>query len=185
MLSVLAIAMIIVLLFHRHRHHKDHPQDPTGQASESKTKKQQQPRFPIGIGSSEGGVFWTGAMRCPKCRADMEQIVYEGTEIDRCTICKGIWFDAGEIDVLKNKQAAKEIDIGDEIVGKQANTMDNYQCPRCSGAMVKVIDPNQTHIWYETCSSCHGSYLDAGELKDLANITISDFFKNLAAPERR
>jgi PAT family beta-lactamase induction signal transducer AmpG len=185
MLSVLAIAMIIVLLFHRHRHHKDHPQDPTGQASESKTKKRQQPRFPIGIGSNEGGVFWSGAMRCPKCRADMEPINYEGTEIDRCTICNGIWFDAGEIDILKNKQAAKAIDIGDEKVGKQANTMDNYQCPRCSGAMVRVVDPQQTHIWYETCSSCNGSYLDAGELKDLANVTISDFFKDLTAPERR
>ena len=33
--------------------------------------------------------------------------------------------------------------------------------------MVRVVDPQQTHIWYETCSSCNGSYLDAGELKDL------------------
>ena len=115
----------------------------------------------------------------------MEQIDYEGTEIDRCTICKGIWFDAGEIEALKNKKAAKAIDIGDDRVGKQANTMDNYQCPRCSGAMVRVVDPQQTHIWYETCSSCNGSYLDAGELKDLANTTISDFFKGIATPERK
>ena len=115
----------------------------------------------------------------------MEQIDYEGTEIDRCTICKGIWFDAGEIDVLKNKQAAKEIDIGDEKVGKQANTMDNYQCPRCSGTMVKVVDPNQTHIWYETCSACSGSFLDAGELLDLSKFTIADIFKGFVAPERK
>ena len=115
----------------------------------------------------------------------MEQIDYEGTEIDRCVICKGIWFDAGEIEIMKDKQAAKTIDTGDAKIGKQSNKFDNYQCPRCSGAMVKVVDPTQNHIWYETCSSCNGSYLDAGELKDLANITISDFFKNLAAPERR
>jgi Zn-finger nucleic acid-binding protein len=51
--------------------------------------------------------------------------------------------------------------------------------------MVKVVDPNQTHIWYETCSSCHGSYLDAGELRDLSATTISDFFKSLATPERK
>ena len=60
----------------------------------------------------------------------MEQITYEGTEIDRCTICNGIWFDAGEIDILKNKQAAKAIDIGDEKVGKQANTMDRLPMPK-------------------------------------------------------
>lgn len=54
-----------------------------------------------------------------------------------------------------------------------------------SGAMVKVVDPRQTHIWYETCGSCNGSYLDAGELRDLSSVAISGFFKGLAAPERK
>ena len=115
----------------------------------------------------------------------MEQVDYEGVEIDRCTICSGIWFDAGEIDALRGKQAAAAIDTGDAKIGEQSNDMDNYQCPRCSGAMVKVVDPQQTHIWYETCHACHGSYLDAGEFKDLSTTAISDFFKSLAAPERK
>jgi len=176
MLSVFIVAMIIVLLFHRH-HHQD--------AEERSDKKRESPRYTIGIGGNEGGMFWSGAMRCPKCRADMEQINYEGTDIDRCTICKGIWFDAGEIEVLRDKQAATAIDTGDAKTGKLSNTIDNYQCPRCSGAMVRVVDPKQTHIWYETCSSCHGSYLDAGELRDLSTMDISDFFKSLATPERK
>jgi Zn-finger nucleic acid-binding protein len=50
--------------------------------------------------------------------------------------------------------------------------------------MAKVVDPQQTHIWYETCSSCNGSYLDAGELRDLSSLTISDIFKRIAAPVR-
>jgi PAT family beta-lactamase induction signal transducer AmpG len=173
MLSAITVAMIVVLLFHRHQQHDD---------SEQQEKKS---RYTIGGAGHGAGVFWSGAMRCPKCRADMEQIDYEGTEIDRCTICSGIWFDVGEIDILRDKQAAAAIDTGDAKLGKQSNTMDNYQCPRCSGAMVKVVDPKQSHIWYETCSSCHGSYLDAGELRDLSTTAISDFFKSLAAPERK
>ena len=184
MLSVLAIAMIIVLLFHRHRHHDHQPGEPGEPGTTPGSKKRQQQRFPIGIGSNEGGVFWSGAMRCPKCRADMEQINYEGTEIDRCTICNGIWFDAGEIEQLKNTKAAAAIDIGDQEVGKQTNIIDDYQCPRCSGPMKKIVDPNQRHIWYETCRECNGSFFDAGEFKDLSELTISDFFKDLAAPER-
>ena len=172
-LSVLAVAMITVLLFHRHHHHQ------------SGGNKRAGPKFTIGVGGSEAGIFWSGAMRCPKCRADMEQVDYEGTEIDRCTICHGIWFDAGEIEILKDKQAAVAIDTGDAKIGKRSNAMDGYQCPRCSGAMVKVVDPGQTHIWYETCSSCNGSYLDAGELRDLSSLTISDIFKGIAAPERK
>ncbi len=180
MLSVLVVAMILVVLFHRHPH--NHPE---AQSIKPGGKKERSPRYTIGIGGNEAGIFWSGAMRCPKCRADMEQVEYAGTEIDRCTICNGIWFDAGEIDVLRNKQAAAAIDTGDAKTGKQSNLLDRYQCPRCSGAMVKVVDPKQTHIWYETCSSCSGSYLDAGELRDLSTLAISDFFKSIATPERK
>jgi Zn-finger nucleic acid-binding protein len=171
MLSAITVALIVVLLFHRHQQHDD--------------AEQKKSRFTIGSGGMDAGMFWSGAMRCPKCRADMEQINHKGTEIDRCTICSGIWFDAGEIDILQDKQAAAAIDTGDARIGKQSNAMDDYQCPRCSGAMVKVVDPKQTHIWYETCSACHGSYLDAGELRDLSDVSISDFFKSLATPERK
>ena len=180
-LSAIIVAMIVVLLFHRHHQHRE-PERQGTKPSDVKTKKS---RYMIGGAGHAAGIFWSGAMRCPKCRADMEQVDYEGTEIDRCTICNGIWFDAGEIDVLRDKQAAATIDVGDAGPSKQRNAMDSYQCPRCSGAMVKVVDPNQTHIWYETCSACHGSYLDAGELRDLSNVSISDFFKSLAAPERK
>ncbi len=180
LLSILVVVMIIVLLFHEHRQH--HPEV---QGADPGSKKRASPRYTIGIGGNEAGMFWSGAMRCPKCRADMEVVDYEGVEVDRCTICSGIWFDAGEIDLLKNKNAAAEIDTGDAKIGKQSNTIDSYQCPRCSGAMVKVVDPRQTHIWYEACSSCNGSYLDAGEFRDLSSLTVTDFFKSLAVPERK
>jgi PAT family beta-lactamase induction signal transducer AmpG len=180
MLSALVVAMVVVVLFYRHADH-----GPEAKITKSGSKKRESPRYTISSGGNEAGIFWSGAMRCPKCRADMEQIDYGGTEVDRCTICSGIWFDAGEIEVLKDKQAAAAIDTGDAKTGKQSNAIDSYQCPRCSGAMVKVVDPKQTHIWYETCSSCHGSYLDAGELRDLSSVAISDFFKSLATPERK
>ncbi len=51
--------------------------------------------------------------------------------------------------------------------------------------MVRVVDPVQRHIWYETCGGCNGSYLDAGELKDLSTRSIADFFRDLTTPERR
>jgi len=176
LLSVLAAVLIVVILFHRQRS-KPSTAESSGQRSA--------PQYTIGIGGTEAGAFWSGAMRCPKCRADMEQLEFEGTEVDRCVICKGIWFDAGEIEVMRDNRAAVAIDTGDASIGTQKNAMDQYQCPRCSGSMLRVVDPQQRHIWYETCSSCHGSYLDAGELRDLSATTISDFFKSLATPERR
>jgi len=176
LLSVLAVVLIVVISFHRHR-----PEDTKLPGGGQKAA----PRYTIGISGAEAGAFWSGAMRCPKCRADMEQIEFEGTEVDRCKICKGIWFDAGEIELMRDNRAAVAVDTGDASVGKQSNVIDRYQCPRCSGSMVRVVDPRQRHIWYETCGSCGGSFLDAGELIDLSKMTIGDFFKDLATPERK
>ncbi len=167
-LSSLAAVLLFVVLFHRHR-----------------GEQQNTPHHTLVVGGAEAGAFWSGKIRCPKCRADMEQVDFDDTEIDRCTTCSGIWFDAGELEIFRDKKAAAAIDTGDAKVGKESNRIDQYPCPRCSGEMVKVVDPQQTHIWYETCSACSGSFLDAGELIDLSKITISDFFKGLLTPERR
>ena len=179
MLSALFVGLIIAILLYRHHHSGDTEKEGSG------GKTRERPRYTVGVGGNEAGIFWTGAMRCPKCRADMEPVEYEGTQVDRCTICQGIWFDAGEIEILKDKKAAAAIDIGDKKTGRQSNSIDRYDCPRCGGAMVRVVDPVQNHIWYETCGGCNGSYLDAGELRDLSSRSISDFFKSLAAPERK
>ncbi|MCK5194738.1 MAG: zf-TFIIB domain-containing protein, partial [Desulfobulbaceae bacterium] len=32
-------------------------------------------------------------MNCPKCNAMMEKVEYHSIVVDRCTRCKGIWFD--------------------------------------------------------------------------------------------
>ncbi|MCJ7556765.1 MAG: MFS transporter [Gammaproteobacteria bacterium] len=168
LLSLFVVAMMFVVFFHRHAHEKTAPQ-----GSRPKTA----PQYTIAMGGGDAGLYWSGAMRCPKCRSDMEQVEYQGTEVDRCTICNGIWFDAGEMEQLKNKKAAAALDTGDLKTGKQSNTINCDRCPRCSGVMIKMVDPRQRHISYETCSSCNGSFLDAGEFRDLSELTISEFFR--------
>ena len=114
----------------------------------------------------------------------MEQIDIDGTEVDRCSSCNGIWFDEGELEILSNNNTAGEIDTGSVQAGKQHNHIDQYRCPRCGGKMEKKVDPKQTHIWYETCGDCNGSYFDAGEFRDLSQHTISDLFKRFVTTER-
>ena len=96
----------------------------------------------------------------------------------------GLWFDAGEVDRLRHREAAAAIDVGDPAVGKARNLIEQYRCPRCGGEMNRLVDPRQTHIWYEKCEDCHGAYFDAGEFKDLATVSLSDFFKRWTTPER-
>ena len=171
LLGAVTIAMIAIILFHRHR--PDH----------AKSRKRA-PSYTVSIGAGGSGMYFSGAMRCPKCRSDMEQVMIDGTEVDRCSSCHGLWFDRGELSKVRNRQAAAALDIGDVGTGKQQNQVEQYRCPRCAGPMIRLVDPRQTHIWFEQCNACRGSFFDAGELTDLATVSVSDFFKRFVTPER-
>jgi len=97
----------------------------------------------------------------------MQAADFEGVEVDRCGNCKGIWFDAGERDWLFGEDAARALDTGDPEVGKQTNQIVRYRCPRCAGGMLRQQDRRYLEIQYEECTSCRGSFFDAGEFTDL------------------
>ncbi len=39
-------------------------------------------------------------MRCPKCGMELIEIDYKNIKIDKCSVCEGIWFDAGELETI-------------------------------------------------------------------------------------
>ena len=43
-------------------------------------------------------------MHCPKCGHDMAEQTLEGVRLDQCTLCEGIYLDAGELDELLAKR---------------------------------------------------------------------------------
>ncbi len=124
-------------------------------------------------------------MTCPKCYAEMEKVTYGGVEVDRCKVCKGIWFDLGERETLKGIEGSQAIDSGDPEVGKRFNRLDRIDCPQCKTQMIRMVDAGQPHIWYEACSVCNGAFFDAGEFTDYKEETILDFFRDLRTKERR
>lgn len=124
-------------------------------------------------------------MDCPKCGHAMEQVVYSDIEVDRCTLCRGLWFDLMEHEQLRELRGAESIDTGDPAVGAIFNRDDRISCPRCAGPMIRMVDPQQPHIWYESCGVCHGVFFDAGEFTDYKQRTVGDFFRRLRATERR
>ena len=42
-------------------------------------------------------------MKCPKCGYDLITAEWDGIQIDQCTHCHGVWFDAGEAQALMKK----------------------------------------------------------------------------------
>lgn len=123
-------------------------------------------------------------MKCPKCAEALEVVEYASIQVDRCTGCKGIWFDMLEHEHLKTIEGSESIDIGDEQVGRKYRDMTRVPCPVCKTDMIRMVDREQPHIWYEACTTCYGVFFDAGEFRDYKERTVMDFFRDLFAGER-
>ncbi len=119
-------------------------------------------------------------MQCPKCRADMEAIALNQYEAQRCTQCKGLWFDGAQHKNLKREKGADTVDIGPASQGKEYDALDNVPCPRCDLFLARRPDPMQPHIHYDVCPQGHGVFFDAGEYRDFVKEDLMDFFKGLS-----
>ena len=51
-------------------------------------------------------------------------------------------------------------------------------------SVVRMVDAQQPHIHYESCSVCYGVFFDAGEFRDYKEDNAMDFFRALFAKER-
>ena len=91
----------------------------------------------------------------------MEILDFKGIEIDRCTRCRGLWFDRLEAENLKDLEGAESIDIGEDAA-EGFNDMVFVECPKC----FSILDQKEEgDIKYEFCLSCHGTFFDAGEFR--------------------
>jgi uncharacterized protein len=45
-------------------------------------------------------------MRCPKCGMGLTEINYMGITVDKCSECRGLWFDAGELRSVSKTEKA-------------------------------------------------------------------------------
>lgn len=128
------------------------------------------------------------SMACPKCQAGMTEHTLStlsgGVTVDKCSACRGIWFDLGEAELLKEKWMSDHIDDGDPLLGKKHNKIRNINCPRCDKRMEQLSDPVQKHIQYEACNE-HGMYFDAGEFTDFKYETLMDVFRDFVFSVRK
>jgi Zn-finger nucleic acid-binding protein len=97
-------------------------------------------------------------MLCPKCRTvtlARQRVPDANVEIDYCPTCKGLWFEATELESIM-RLAARDLKVpwGAEKVG--------ILCPACREFLFAFKYP-QTLVTVDMCDKCHGLWLDAGE----------------------
>jgi Zn-finger nucleic acid-binding protein len=102
-------------------------------------------------------------------------------EIDICPNCKGLWLDASELTGLDDNFF---IDIERiELVDVAPTEQDALLCcPRCDGAPIlsKVHPAGFSRVVLDTCSACHGFWLDRGEIEKMKDVSdrrlVADLF---------
>ena len=107
----------------------------------------------------------------------MESARFEEMTVDRCIGCHGLWFDALELESVVAGRGGRKLDIGDAEVGKQLDSTDRIECPRCRISMIRLVDSRHPEVRYEQCSVCGGAFLDAGELTAIEKRTLGEVLR--------
>lgn len=107
-------------------------------------------------------------MDCPVCRKSaMIVLELDEVEVDYCTECRGIWLDAGELELLLGDESRAE---GLLKSFQEAKTDEKkLKCPICLRKMDKVhvgeLGGKQELI--DRCGRNHGLWFDRGELQNI------------------
>ncbi len=125
-------------------------------------------------------------LQCPKCKGEFDtRTVAEDISVQQCNNCHGLFVPPGTTKKLKDIWGPDtNVDTGSEKVGQRYDGIDDIECPKCHIKMDKIEDLDQPHIWIENCAMCGSTFYDAGELTDLKEKTLSDFFKRFRKGSR-
>lgn len=107
-------------------------------------------------------------MICPVCKHDMIVVEHERIELDYCPSCRGVWFDAGELELLLGSLGldSSSIPLRGLLDTKEAGTIEKKRkCPICRRKMQKAILPPE--ILVDVCLLGEGLWFDGGEVSSL------------------
>ena len=106
-------------------------------------------------------------MDCPVCKNAMITLELAEVEVDYCTGCKGVWLDAGELEMLLGDNGKAKILINSFIKDMSSGEKPK-QCPICDKKMEKiVVGDTGPAMLIDRCTRGDGLWFDRGELADV------------------
>jgi uncharacterized protein len=52
-----------------------------------------------------------GAPKCPRCQSPLTERQFQTVKLDACEKCKGVWFDAGELEMVMLLKRADQLRV--------------------------------------------------------------------------
>ncbi len=106
-------------------------------------------------------------MKCPACSNMMIVVEHEQIELDYCPDCAGVWFDAGELELLlETMQLEQSVLSLDSILTSPEGKSDEKKrkCPICRRKMKKATVGHDPEVLIDACSRGDGLWFDASEV---------------------
>ena len=105
-------------------------------------------------------------MKCPVCKVSLTAVEHDKIELDYCSVCHGIWFDKGELELLLDTLAGgttREL-VNSLMQRPQQETSEkSRKCPICRRTMRKIDIGSGREILIDVCKAGHGLWFDGGE----------------------
>lgn len=98
---------------------------------------------------------------CPVCRAVLRPVVCSGVTVDVCLRCRGLWFDASELERILELPGPV---FHTSRLAHTDSEPTNRRCPRRHGSMrSQEIVPGG--FAYDRCPACGGLWLDFDRIR--------------------
>lgn len=112
-------------------------------------------------------------MDCPVCKTPMIVFELDEVETDYCTECKGIWLDAGELEILFEDAAEAQRLLASFTPAETDEA--KRPCPICRKSMHKVhLGNGDAAVLIDRCVKSHGLWFDRGELREVLEQGVFD-----------
>ncbi len=109
-------------------------------------------------------------MKCPVCKSLMIVVEHEKIELDYCLNCSGVWFDAGELELLLETMELEgtSLSLDNILTSPEAESAEKKRkCPICGKKMKKATVGHEPAVLIDVCSWGDGLWFDSREVGQL------------------
>jgi len=126
-------------------------------------------------------------MDCLVCKEPMIVVEHGRIELDYCTKCLGVWFDAGELALLLE---SLDLEVGEfniaEIVALPEKRIAEAKrrCPICRKKMRKAAIGHDPEVVVDVCPREEGLWFDGGEVGQIITQRLEKSSIEPSTPDR-
>jgi Zn-finger nucleic acid-binding protein len=106
-------------------------------------------------------------VKCPACSNVMIVVEHDKVELDYCPACQGVWFDAGELELLleATQLEGDHLSLDSILTSPEATAAERKRkCPICGTIMKKATVGHDPEVIIDVCPRGDGLWFDSGEV---------------------